>query len=133
MSSESNARSPSSLSTGELIGEVMNQVSALVKAQIELATAEIRADVSAEIGAAKGLGVAALAGIAALNLLLVTVVLALALVMPAWLAGLIVTVALALTAVVAGAAGWRKRVRNPVRRTRQQLQEDVEWTKEKMA
>jgi hypothetical protein len=131
--SDPTRRAPASLSTGELISEVMSQVGALVKAQIALAAVEIRADVRAEVAAAKGLGGAALAGLAALNLLLITLVFALSLIMPGWLAGLILTLLVAGVAVATGLAGWRRRARRPLSRTREQIQEDVEWTKEKMA
>src|SRR5690242_14379867 len=133
MASDSPLRPPEDLSTGELITEIMSQVRALVRAQIDLASAEIRADLRAEVAAATGLGIAAIAALAALNLLLVTAVLALSLVLPGWASGLIVTGLVAAFAVIAGLTGWRKRLRNPLLRTRHQIQEDVQWTKEKMA
>ena len=61
------------------------------KKQVELAKTELRADVRTEAKVAGGLGVAAVCGIITVTLLLVTAAFALALVMPAWGAGLIVT------------------------------------------
>src|SRR5262245_44230778 len=122
--------SPAALSTTELIETVLHQVGRLAKTHVDLAMTELRADVHAEIGAAKGLGIAAIAGIAALNLLLVSGVMALAAVMPAWAAGLVVSAAVVIAAVIAGAMGWGRRVRTPLARTRREIREDVRWTKE---
>lgn len=124
---------PASMSSAELVKNVVGQVSELVKTQIALATAEAKADLRAEVGAAKGLGVAAIAGLAALNMLLVTAAFALALVMPGWMAALIVFGVVALAGVIAGVTGWGKRVKTPLARTREMLKEDVRWTKEKIA
>jgi len=124
---------PAALSSGELVKTVMRKVAELAKTEFELAKAELRANVKAEAAAAKGLGVAAIAGLAALNLLLVTAVLALAQLMPAWGAGLLVSGVVLLIAVVAGVAGWGKRVKDPLRRIRHDIKEDVQWTKEKIA
>ena len=124
---------PGALSSAELIKTVMQKVTELAKTEFELATTELRADLKAEAAAAKGLGIAAVAGLAGLNLLLVTVVLALALVMPAWGAGLLVTGVVLLIAVIAAATGWGKRVKTPLRRVRHDIKENVQWTKEKIA
>ena len=126
-------RPVASLSTGELIKEVMTEVGQLARTHIELAVNEARADLRAEAGAAERLTVAALAALATVNLLLVTAVMALALVMPAWTAGLLVSGVAGLVALIAGLLGWRKRVQKPMNRTRRELKEDVKWTKERMA
>ncbi|HEY2731290.1 MAG TPA: phage holin family protein [Polyangia bacterium] len=126
-------RPVTSLSTAELIKEVMTEVGQLARTHIELAVNEARADLRAEAGAAERLTVAALAALATVNLLLVTAVMALALVMPAWAAGLLVSGVAGLVAVIAGVLGWRKRVHKPMDRTRRELKEDVKWTKERMA
>ena len=125
--------SPESLSTIELMKAITSDVERLVKAQIALAKAEVRADLASEGKMVAGLGVAAVAGLLAVNLLFVTAILALASVMPAWGAGLIVSGAVLLVAAMAGVIGWGKRVRHPLARTRHELQEDVKWTKERMA
>jgi peptidoglycan/LPS O-acetylase OafA/YrhL len=65
--------------------------------------------------------------------LLVAGVFGLTLVMPGWEAALIVGGALLLVAGIAGAVGWNRRVKSPMRRTRQTLKEDLQWTKEKLA
>jgi hypothetical protein len=92
-------------STGELVSQLSEQVSTLVRDELALAKAEVtekgkRAGVGA--GLLGGGGVLALYGVGAL---LFTIGALLALVMPAWLAALIVTVALFLAAGVAALIG----------------------------
>jgi hypothetical protein len=126
-------KAAASLSTPELVKELAGHLGSLVRKQIELAKAELRADLRAEILTARTLGIAALAALIAVNLLLVTAALVLSLMMPAWLAGLIVTgFALAVAAVTAG-IGWSRRLRKPLARSRHALEEDVRITKERLA
>jgi uncharacterized membrane protein YqjE len=73
--------------------------------------------------------VAALVGV---TLLMVTVVLALAEVMPGWLAGLIVTVVVLGLAAGAAYLGWRDRPRSALTMTRRSLKEDWEWLKSQL-
>ncbi len=93
---------------GELIQRATDQVSDLVRAEIRLATAEMkdkgkRAGVGA--GMLGGAGVIAGYGVA---VLLVAVVAALDLVMPLWAAALIVAVVLLAVAAVVGMRGRKK-------------------------
>ena len=104
----------------------------LAKKQFELATTELRADLQSEATAAGGLGIAALAALAGLNLLLVTGVLGLSQLMPGWLAGLVVSGAVLLVAAVLGLVSWRRRVQKPLARTRATLEEDVRFAKERL-
>ncbi|MFI0422005.1 phage holin family protein [Spongiactinospora sp. 9N601] len=95
--------------TGELVKQAAQQVSDLMRAELRLAVAEIKdKGRSAGIGAGllSGAGVAALYGGAAL---LAAVIAALALVMPVWVAALIVAVVLFVVAGVLGLLG-RNRV-----------------------
>ena len=90
---------------GALVHDVTQQMSTLVRDEIRLAQAEMtekgkRAGIG--VGLFGGAGLVALYGVAAL---LATVVLALALVMPAWLAALIVTVLLFAVAGVLAVQG----------------------------
>ena len=90
---------------GALVHDVTQQMSTLVRDEIRLAQAEMtekgkRAGIG--VGLFGGAGLVALYGVAAL---LATVVLALALVMPAWLAALIVTVVLFAVAGVLAVQG----------------------------
>jgi hypothetical protein len=121
------------MTTAQLVKEIVSQVGLLAKKQIELAKAELRADVRKEAFSVGGLGVAAVAGLTAINLLLVTAVLGLARVMPAWLAGLVVTAVVLAFAAIAAALSWRRRVRTPFARTREALKEDIRIIKERTA
>jgi uncharacterized membrane protein YqjE len=117
-------RAASSLSTAELIKEITSQFGHLAKKQLELAKTELRADVRAEAAMAQGLGVGAIVALLTLNMLLVTLVLALAQKMPGWAAGLIVSGFLLGIALIAALVGWHKRVRSPLARTRRALSEE---------
>jgi hypothetical protein len=124
---------PSSLSTTELVREVVREVGQLAKTHVELAAAEARADLRAGAAAVTRFGVAAVAALMTLNLLLATAVLALARVLPAWAAGLVVSGAVAVIGAVAGLLGWRRRVRAPLKRTRRALEEDAHLRRESRA
>ncbi len=121
------------LSMKDLLGRITADVTALAKKEIELAKAELKQHVSSTKTLVEGLGVAAVLALLAVNMLLVTVVFALATVMPGWAAGLIVTGVLLAAAAIAGYIGWRKRVRTPLEMTRRHVKEDVKWVKERMA
>jgi len=93
---------PDQQSIGQLISRLSEQAARLVRAEIDLAKAEL-----AQKAKAAGIGAGLLAGAAFLGfftfaVLLTTVILALSEAMPAWLAALIVLVVLAaVTAVLA--------------------------------
>jgi hypothetical protein len=129
---EEAAADPRSLPSTRLVGETAREAIALVKAQVDLAKAELKEDLRSEKAAAQGLSVAAVAGLSGLNLLLVAAAFGLASVMPAWAALLIVAAAVLLVAGIAAAIGVKK-LRVPLQRTRKTLQEDVQWVKERTA
>ncbi|HEY5451744.1 MAG TPA: phage holin family protein [Polyangia bacterium] len=121
------------LSTVQLVREIAVQASLLVKKQVQMAKTELKADARTEAKVAGGLGIAAVGVIITVTLLLVTGALALALVMPAWGAGLIVTgVVAAAVAIVAGLS-WKRRVRTPLATSRRELKQDVRFTRERFA
>ena len=122
-----------SMSNRELIGQVIGSATQLAKKEIELAKAELRADLKAEVATVKGLGVAGLCAIWAVGMMLVACALALGMVMPEWAAALIVAGAVLAVGTVAGLIGWSKRVKTPLEATRRSLKEDVLWAKERLA
>jgi hypothetical protein len=133
-SKESLVRRPlDRLGTSALVRRLVTQVETLAKKEFELAKTEVRADLHKEATAAGGLGIAAVVGIIAVALLLVTVILALSLVMRGWAAGLIVSGATLAVAVVLALVSWGRRVRDPLARTRQSMKENVKWTRERLA
>jgi uncharacterized membrane protein YqjE len=121
--------------TKDLVGEVARKASLLVRKEVELAKAEVRADIRSEIRMASGLGVAGLCGIFTVQLLLVAVVLALmqAGVLPGWAAALVVAAVVLAVGTAVGLWGWARRVRKPLDLTRRSLKEDVRWAKEQIA
>ena len=121
------------LGTGALVRQIVSQAELLAKKELELAKTELRVDLRSEARVAGGLGIAALAGLVAINLLLVTAALALSLVMPGWAAGLIVTGFMLTVAAIFGLVSWRRRLREPMAHTRRTLKDGVKWTKERFA
>jgi hypothetical protein len=121
------------LSNRELISEITAKASLLARKELELAKAEIRADVQAELTMVKAVGVAAIAALFGVNLLLVAGVLALATIIPGWVAALLVGGGVLVIGVVVGSIGWRRMVTSPLALTRQTLKEDVRWLKERLA
>lgn len=123
----------STLSTADLIGQVTGKATLLAKKEIELAKAELRADIKREIAMASGLGIAGVCALITVTLLCVAAVFALATVMPGWGAAFVVAGVVLAIGTVAGLVGWGKRVRNPLEKTRKSLKEDVRWAKERIA
>ena len=85
---------PENASTGQLIGQLTEQISSLVRNEARLAQAEVTQKAK-RLGVGAGLfGGAGLFAFFCLATLITTAVLALALAVPGWLAALIVTVVL---------------------------------------
>jgi hypothetical protein len=124
-----------SMKTRDIVTELARKASLLARKEVELAKAELKADVRAEIKAASGLGVAGLCAILTVQLLLVALVLALmeGEVMPGWGAALLVAAVVLAIGTGVGLWGWARRVRKPLETSRRSLQEDVRWAKEQIA
>lgn len=119
-------------SLGDLLKELNQEISRLIKDEIALARLEMSKKLSAMGKAAGMLGAAAFVGLLALGVLTATIVLALDVALPAWLAALIVTVVYLIIAGVLGAVGYArlKRAGKPVpEQTIETLKEDVSWAK----
>ena len=119
-----------SLSTIDLVREILRTGMLLVEKEIALARAELRGDLLAYLLMAKQLIAAALLALFGVNLLLVAVVFALARVMPGWLAALALAVPLLAVAGAIGLTAWRGRAGAPLVETRKKVKEDLEWAKE---
>jgi uncharacterized membrane protein YqjE len=121
-------------STSELLRELSQQTGDLVRKEMELAKAELR-----EKGKAAGIGAGAFGGaglvaLYAVGALTAAAILALAIVMDAWLAALIVGVGYLAVAGVLALTG-RKKVEQATPPVPEQAiessKEDVEWTKQR--
>jgi uncharacterized membrane protein YqjE len=121
--------------TRDLVSELASKGRLLARKEIELAKAEIKADLRREARMAGGLGVAGLCALFTVQLLLVAVVLALMEggVLPGWAAALVVAAVVLAVGTAAGLWGWATRVRTPLDTTRRSLREDVRWAKEQVA
>lgn len=104
----SSSARPSEQSTSELVQRASEQISRLIKDEFALARAELTEKgkhAGVGVGLFGGGGVLALYGVGAL---IATIILALALVMPAWLAALVVTVLLFAVAAVLALLGKKQ-------------------------
>jgi hypothetical protein len=96
---------PENASTGQLIGQLTEQITRLVRDEARLAQAEVTQKAK-RLGVGAGLfGGAGLFAFFGLAVLIATAVMALALVLPGWLAGLIVAVVLFAVAGVLALVG----------------------------
>ncbi|MGY1807520.1 phage holin family protein [Blastococcus sp. SYSU D00669] len=85
---------PKNVSTGQLIGDLTDQISRLVRDEVRLAQAEVTQKAK-RLGVGAGLfGGAGLVAILGLNALITAVILGLANVLPGWLAAIVVAVVL---------------------------------------
>lgn len=123
------------MQTKDLVAETGRKASLLLRKELELAKAELRADVRSEIKMASGLGAAGVCALVGLEMLLVALALGLMEggVLPGWAAALVIAAAVLIIGAVAGLWGWAKRVRQPLETTRRSLKEDVRWARERMA
>ena len=119
--------------TTQLLGEVVRETTNLVRAEVELAKAEVQQNVHDEVAAAKGLGVAGVALLLTLNLLLVAIALLIGMALPPPIGALIVAGFTLIVATVAGVIGWQKRVTTPAERTRRTVEQNINWAKERFA
>jgi uncharacterized membrane protein YqjE len=116
---------------GELVKELADQTSTLVRQEIQLAQAEVT-----QKGKVAGKGAGLLAGAAVFGLLMLgaltaTIVAALDEAMPIWLAALIVTVLWAIVAFALFKAGRTalQRATPPAPQTVETVKEDIQWAK----
>ena len=122
------------LPIGELVKQLSEQTSTLVRKELELARAEMtRKGKAAGLGAGM-FGAAGLFGLLALGALTAFLILLLAEAVDGWLAALIVTVAYAAIAGVLALTGKSKvqQATPPVpEQAKESMKKDVEWTKER--
>ena len=120
---------------GELLKQLSEQTTRLVRQELELAKAELTQK-GKQAGAGAGLfGAAGAIGFLALGALTTCFILALNAVMPAWLAALLVVVVYGVVAAVLAMRGRAKvkQATPPVpEQTIETVKEDVEWAKTQM-
>lgn len=123
---------PTDIPTRDLLRGIVADGTELIRKEIALAKAELRANMHASVTMAKGMVAAAVLGLIGLTLLFVTIIFALANVLPGWAAALIVTGCVLAGAGIAFGIAWAKRIKHPLAQTRAQIKEDVRWAKERL-
>jgi uncharacterized membrane protein YqjE len=121
-------------SLGEILQDIVRDFQSMLRAELQLARAEL-AESAQRAGKAGGLfGAAALTGLLGAMCLVTACIAGLALVMPVWAAALIAMFVLLCIAgaCYAGARSKLKQVNPAPRQTIDTLKEDVEWAKHRM-
>ncbi len=116
---------------GELVRDLSQQTSTLVRKEIELARAEVTAKGKVAGKGAGMLGGAAVAGLLALGALTAALIAVLGEAMDTWIAALIVMVLWAVVAAVLAKAGQAslQRATPPAPQTVETVKEDIQWAK----
>ncbi len=119
-------------SMSDVLQEIFGNLQEIIRAEVRLARAEVREDVSEAAASALWLAVGALSALSAWMVLLWAAVYGLAFVMPMWAATLVVAVAMGVVATVLITTGLRKfkRIRPIPERTVQTMKEHVAWIKQ---
>jgi hypothetical protein len=121
-----------SVSTTALLSTATRELGELTRKEIELAKAELRKDLKAELAMVRSFAIAAIAALCFVNMLFVAAALWLAAYLPAWAAALAIAGSLLLVAAGFGYAGWKKKVK-PMESTRKTLKENWQWAKSRIA
>ena len=123
--------SPTDVSTVRLVGQVAGDVGTLVKKEVELARQEITEAIMARVKAVAAFVVIGVIALFVVGFLGAAGAAGLALVVPLWLALLIVAGVFILLAALAAAFGVSRIKKPPLKpeKTKQTIKEDVEWAK----
>jgi hypothetical protein len=121
------------MTTRELVNRAIDVGARLVSKKIELARAEVQADLAAEIGTAKMLARAAVGLVLGVSVMLLAAIAALVLWVPNWLVATAFGLLFLSLSGLLGHAGWKRRVGAPLRMTQASLQNDVQWVKRRIA
>lgn len=117
----------------DVVQGIIGNVQDIIRAEVRLAKAELADQAVKARSALTVMGAGALAGVYSVALLLVTCVLALATVLPAWMAALIVAVITGIGAAILMSIGLgRFRTVHPPERAIQTVKENVQWAKEQI-
>jgi Putative Actinobacterial Holin-X, holin superfamily III len=122
---------PEAMSSADLVKELSANASLLVQRQVKLATLEAKVELKKGKTMASLFGVAGLLAYGGVILGLVAAALGIGAALDGrwWAGALIVAGALLLPALVAGLVGYRKRVTNPLPRTRAGISKEISWAK----
>ena len=118
----------------EIIKDVAGHIQEIVRCEIRLAGTDLKEEATRGLAAAKLLIAGAVIGILGLAYLLLSAVWALALVWPPWAAALAVggVVSIVAAILVSTGAGKWKELKSPLKNTSENLEENVEWLKQRV-
>lgn len=122
---------PEAMSSTDLVKELTSNASLLLQRQVKLATLEAKQELQKGKTMVELFGVAGLCAYAGVLLLLVGAALGIGAALGGryWAGALIVAAVLFLPAAVTGLLGYKKRLTNPMRRTRAELSKEITWAK----
>lgn len=116
-------------SMADVIKDIIGNVQNMIRSEVRLAKAELREETTRTMAGAKLLGIAAGLGFFAGAFLLTGIALLLALVMPAWVAMLVMAVVLGVPAAMMFAKGRSQLTVPTPNKTIDNVKENVEWMK----
>jgi hypothetical protein len=119
------------MSSADLVKELSANASLLVQRQVKLATLEAKEELQKGKTMASLFGVAGLCAYGGAIMCLVAAAMAIGTLLDGrlWAGALVVAAALFIPAIGAGLLGYRKRVTNPMPRTRAEISKEVSWAK----
>jgi len=121
-------------SLGDILREIANNVGEIIRSEVQLAKTELSERLVKMARPATTIAIGAVLSVYALGFLLLTIMFALAIVMPNWLAALIVFCVVGIFGalmVAAGAQGLRQ-VNLVPERTVATVRENVQWAKQQL-
>jgi hypothetical protein len=120
------------LSSAALLADTTHEIGELVRKEIDLAKAELRADLKQELSMVRSFAIAFVAALVFVTMLFVAAALWLSQFLAPWAAALVVAGVLLLVAAGFASYGWKRRVR-PLEATRKTLKESWLWAKSRIA
>src|SRR5262245_8092574 len=115
----------------QILQDIVNHISDIIRSEARLAKTEIRQDVSEYAHAGSFVGIAAVLGLFAIGFVLLSAVYALQLTLPLWLSALLVGVAVGIAAAILYVMGRKKLGQASLRpdQTIRSFKENVTWFK----
>jgi hypothetical protein len=122
---------PEAMSSSDLVKELSANASLLVQRQVKLATLEARQELQKGKTMVELYGTAALCAFAGAVLCLIAAAFAIGAALDGryWAGALIVAAVMFVPAVATGLVGYKKRLTNPMPRSRAELSKEITWAK----
>jgi uncharacterized membrane protein YqjE len=126
--------SPAERPVSVVLQELFQNVQDIVRSEVRLAKTEVRAELTKTLSASLLMAVGAASGFFSVLFVLLTVLYALSLVMPAWAAALCVAAGVGIVAAVTIRAGLTrfKTIHAAAPKTVASVKENVEWAKQQI-